>query len=184
MFALCASLVLFCADAQLLPPIPDLSLVMNTQYTARLPLNSERPYDFVEGDLSDNDPYSDGEFDEKFWFHIGISHTLTTVDDDDGVEVSILYNTYVGGISHFLFKVVIPSCPGIKFRPYPYNNSAVQNYINLLNPMSDVFQPAYGVYQYDPSGGSYGREHIYEVQMRESIQACEETFNRHLNLIF
>ena len=48
--------------------------------------------------------------------------------------------------------------------------------------MVNAFQPAYGVYQYDPSGGSYGREHIYEVQMSEPI--CEELFSRHLNSIF
>ena len=103
MFALCASLVLLYADAQLLPPFPDPSLVVNTQYPARLLLNSGRPYDFVEGELSDNDPYSDGEFGERIWFHISVSHTLTAVDDDDGVEVSILYiyNPYIGGISHF-----------------------------------------------------------------------------------
>ena len=77
MFALWASLVLLCADALLLPPIPDLSLVVNIQDPAMLPLTSESPYNFVEGDLSDNDPYSDGEFDERISVHIDVSHTLT-----------------------------------------------------------------------------------------------------------
>ena len=181
MFAVWASLVLLCADALSSPPILDLSLVVDIQDPAMLHLALERPSDFVEGDLLDNDPYSDGEFDGRIWVHIDVSHTLTEVDDDDCVEVNILHNPYMA--EYLIFpKVVIPSCPRVTFRPHAYNRSAVRGYINLWNPTGKVFQPAYGVHQYDPSRGSYGREYIYEVQMSQST--CEETFNSHLNLIF
>jgi hypothetical protein len=85
-FVLCASLVLVYADALLLPPISDPSLVMNAQDLAMLPLTSDHPYDFVEGDLSGNDPYSDGEFYENFGFTL-VYLILTAVDDNDRVEV-------------------------------------------------------------------------------------------------
>ena len=67
-FAICGSLVLLCADALLLPPIPDPSFVVNAQDPAMLPLTYDRPYDFVKGDLPDNDSYSDGEFHQNFGF--------------------------------------------------------------------------------------------------------------------
>jgi hypothetical protein len=62
-------------------------------------------------------------------------------------------------------QVKVPGCPGININPLAYQNGAASpNYFQLAFPTANNFDPTLQWYNPSP-GGSYGREHIYEVQL-------------------
>ncbi|CAG7849722.1 SubName: Full=Uncharacterized protein {ECO:0000313/EMBL:CCA71569.1} [Serendipita indica DSM 11827] len=66
-------------------------------------------------------------------------------------------------------QVVVPTCPGIKFSPLPYDEAGDPHWINLQNPLDPSFT-AYTQNDPDHSSDRYGREHIYEVQLATNHQ--------------
>jgi hypothetical protein len=63
-------------------------------------------------------------------------------------------------------QVKVPGC-SITITPLPYTNGAASSiWYQLANPTANVnFDPRLAQYTTSP-GGSYGREHIYELQLR------------------
>jgi hypothetical protein len=122
----------------------------------------------------DNDPYSDGMLITDL-YHCSIDSTrlVPQVDVDPPIEVKI--KPAVGSVISRISQVVVPGCPGIKFTPLPFNTAVSPVWYNLQTPLA--LSATYFGYNPDQSGGQYGREHIYEVQLRQYYHCLQMNSN-------
>jgi hypothetical protein len=73
-----------------------------------------------------------------------------------------------------IIDVKVPTCSGATLTPLGYKNAVAAVWFQLANPQGTAASPL------DPTmhpwgnqqPGSYGREHIYELQLRECQQSC------------
>jgi hypothetical protein len=62
--------------------------------------------------------------------------------------------------------VHVPGCPSdIKFYPLEFTNAVSNVWYDLKDPLT--LSATYSRREFNPSQGNYGREHIYEVHLRQ-----------------
>ncbi|KAJ6608966.1 hypothetical protein B0H10DRAFT_2066126 [Mycena sp. CBHHK59/15] len=134
-------------------------------------LNCPDVDDHIGADGTDNDPYSDLNLNT-----LEDAMERRSLDDElDDVHPPDVASNYT--LSGHEILVSVSECPKVSFKALAYNNLGLL-YFDLQNPTAADFDPTFSTHGSPAPGAkatTYGREHIYEIQLISDFMSSLST---------